>query len=104
MPYYFELWSGKEYIHVKDINDGWSDFQGWEYAKQKDLVIVSKDADFSDMILLNEPPPRVVHIKLDNMKMNEFYASINKVWDQACKLCGEHKLIRIFKDRIECIN
>lgn len=104
LPYYFALWSGKEYIHLKDINDEWSDIQIWQYVKENNLTIVTKDADFSDMMLLNQPPPRVIHIKLGNMKMNQFHDAISKVWDQACQLSGQYKLIRIFEDRLECIN
>lgn len=35
-----------------------SDSQIWEFARSHDLVIVSKDADFSDRIITQSPPPR----------------------------------------------
>jgi predicted nuclease of predicted toxin-antitoxin system len=38
----------------------------WEYAKQEDLTIVTKDADFSEWSLLRGFPPNVVWIRRGN--------------------------------------
>jgi predicted nuclease of predicted toxin-antitoxin system len=35
----------------------------WEFARNRELVIVSKDADFSEGIIINQPPPWVVHLR-----------------------------------------
>ncbi|MEZ4821876.1 MAG: DUF5615 family PIN-like protein [Ignavibacteria bacterium] len=37
----------------------------WEYAKENNLTIISKDADFSSRILIKSPPPKVIHIRLE---------------------------------------
>jgi len=103
LPYYFSLWRGEEYVHVLDLNERWPDTEIWEYAKANNLTIVTKDADFSDRTLLSEPPPRVIQIKLGNLRMREFHQAIFAVWEEVCKLSRQYKLIRVFKDRIECI-
>lgn len=103
LPYYFSLWNTEEYIHLKDINDEWKDEIVWKYAKENSLTIISKDSDFSNMILFNEPPPRVIHIKFGNMKMKEFYERINSIWNEVLSLNQEYKLVNVFKDRIEGI-
>ncbi len=104
LPYYFSLWAIDEYIHVKYINDEWSDSQIWQYAKERNLTIVTKDADFSDRMLLNEPPPRIIHIKLGNMKMKAFHALISSIWEEVCELSKQYKLVRIFEKRIDGID
>jgi len=38
----------------------------WEYAEQEDLIIVTKDADFSEWSLLRGFPPNVVWIRRGN--------------------------------------
>lgn len=38
----------------------------WEYATQEDLIIVTKDADFSEWSLLRGFPPNVVWIRRGN--------------------------------------
>jgi predicted nuclease of predicted toxin-antitoxin system len=43
----------------------------WEYAKQEDLTIVTKDADFSEWSLLRGVPPNVVWIRRGNCSMQD---------------------------------
>jgi predicted nuclease of predicted toxin-antitoxin system len=38
----------------------------WEYARQNDLIIVSKDNDFRQLIFLKGPPPKVVWLSVGN--------------------------------------
>ena len=52
LPYYFSIWNNSNYLFVKDLNDEWSYEIIWNYAKQHQLIIVSKDADFSNRLLL----------------------------------------------------
>jgi predicted nuclease of predicted toxin-antitoxin system len=56
LPYYFSLWNSDEFIHLKDINEKFSDEKIWEYAEKNNLTIISKDCDFSNRILFKIPP------------------------------------------------
>ena len=38
----------------------------WDYAKDNDLMIVSKDADMHDLSLVFGNPPKVVWLRLGN--------------------------------------
>lgn len=104
LPRYFSLWSGNEYEHIVEINDELKDSQIWLYAEAHNLTIVTKDADFSEFVLLNEPPPRVIHIKFGNMKMREFHQYISNIWNEVCLLSENYKLVRVYKNRIEGID
>jgi predicted nuclease of predicted toxin-antitoxin system len=104
LPRYFHLWSGDDCQHVYEINDEWKDSQIWQYAKDYELTIVTKDADFSELALVSDPPPRVIHIKLGNMKMREFHQAISRVWCDVTSLSKSHKLVQVYKDRIEGID
>jgi predicted nuclease of predicted toxin-antitoxin system len=104
LPYYFSIWRGDEYLHLRDVGDNWTDGRIWVYAKEMDLTIVSKDADFSDRILISDPPPRVIHIRIGNLKMREFHQAIAQRWDTICHLSRSHKLVQVFEDRIEAID
>lgn len=103
LPYHFSLWRGDDYLHVFDLNDECSDSEIWNYARENNLVIVTKDADFSDRIILNEPPPRVIHIRIGNMKMRDFHGFLHRIWPEIRELVTSHKLIRIYPDHLECI-
>lgn len=104
LPYYFSLWNTPEYVHQLDIKHDSEDYEIWQYARERDLTIVTKDADFSDRILLATPPPRVIHIRLGNCSMREFFTRIVVAWPDILALSQTHKLVIVFKDRIEAIN
>ena len=80
-----------------------SDSQIWEFARSHDLVIVSKDADFSDRIITQSPPSRVVHLRFGNLGRNDFHALLARIWPQIETLLKSHKLVNVFADRIEGI-
>lgn len=80
-----------------------SDSDLWHYARRHKLVIVSKDADFSDRIILQSPPPWVVHLRFGNLRRREFHARLAQVWPQIEGLLKTHKLVNVYADRLEGI-
>jgi predicted nuclease of predicted toxin-antitoxin system len=44
------------------------DIQVWEYARKESFLIVTKDADFSDICLLRGFPPKIIWIRRGNCK------------------------------------
>ena len=80
-----------------------TDSQIWEFARKHDLVIVSKDADFSDRIITNSPPPRVVHLRFGNLRKDEFHTLLARIWPQIETLLKSHKLVNVYSDRLEGI-
>lgn len=103
LPYRFSLWNGPDYIHVFDLNDAWTDWEIWDYAKAHGLAIVTKDVDFSDRILLSEPPPRVIHLRIGNLRIRELFVFLGGIWHQVVTLSESHKLVLVHKDRIEVV-
>lgn len=103
LPYRFSLWRDEDYIHQTDINDEWTDEQIWDYAAQNNLTIITKDLDFSNRIIFHEPPPKVIHIRFGNMKMREFFTIMTAIWNDVLELSENHKLVNVFRDRIEAI-
>ncbi len=54
-------------VHVSTIGLGNAlDKAVWEYARQNDFMIVTKDADFSEMSLLLSFPPKIIWIRRGN--------------------------------------
>jgi predicted nuclease of predicted toxin-antitoxin system len=58
-------------VHISDIqlkaND---DLSIWNYAKSKNLHILTKDKDFNDIQLTEGYPPKIVWIKIGNVSTN----------------------------------
>jgi len=104
LPYRFSLWAKDACIHARDLGEDWSDSEIWAYARAQNLIIVSKDADFSDRILVSKPPPRVIHIRFGNMKMRDFHGLIRHQWPDIVALAHQHRLVTAYRNRIEAID
>jgi predicted nuclease of predicted toxin-antitoxin system len=87
--------------HVSALGESPSDTQIWQYAKENRLVIVTKDVDFSDRLMLDLIPPKVVHLRIGNMRKRDFQLFLAKVWEQIESLSIDYKLINVYLDRIE---
>lgn len=81
-----------------------TDSRLWNHAQEHELAIVSKDADFSDRIILQTPPPWVVHLRFGNLRRREYHAVLARAWPQVEALLPEHKLVNVYADRVEGIS
>ena len=43
----------------------------WEFARQKNYVIVTQDSDFNNLTALNGSPPKIVWIRSGNLRTEE---------------------------------
>ena len=64
-------------------------------------MIVTKDVDFSDRLMLDLSPPKVVHLWFGNIRKSSFHLFLASVWTQVEDLVTDHKLINVYLDRIE---
>ena len=101
MPYRFSLWNSDDYVHQFDLGNTWSDAAIWEYAKKNNLTIITKDADFTNRILVSEPPPRVIHVRIGNLRLRDLHQFLSRNWSEILKANQENKLVTVYIDRIE---
>ena len=87
--------------HVNDLGVSPTDTAIWNHAKANDLAIVSKDADFSDRIMLAQPPPRIVHLRFGNLRLPAFRDLMGSAWPSIEELAPCHRLVCVYLDRIE---
>ena len=104
LPYKFKIWHDERFQHVKELDDEWSDSQIWQHAKERSLTIITKDVDFSNRIITSDPPPKVIHIKIGNMKLAAFWQFMLTNWGEIEKVSANHKLVDVYRDRITGIN
>ena len=104
LPYYFSLWDKPNFKHAFDLEGIQSDNEIWEYAKSNNLIIVTKDSDFSNKIMFKSPPPKVIHIRFGNIRIQKLHELLNSMWSDIEKEIVDHKLINVFIDRIESIS
>lgn len=103
LPAKISIWQNQRFIHIVTLDLCWDDEAFWQYAKINDLTKISKDKDFFMQQLLKGTPPKVVHIKFGNLKLNDFISVIKNCWNEVELLLINQTLINIYSDRIEAI-
>ncbi len=103
LPRYVSIWANDDCRFVVDIDAKWTDTQIWRHAAEFALTIVTKDADFSDRVLITDEGPRVIHLRVGNLRMRDFHALLSGRWIEICQLSENHRLVQVYQDRIECI-
>ena len=104
LPRRFALWAGGDCEFVHDLGADWSDSKIWTYASANGLTIVSKDADFSDRVLVSATGPRVVHIRVGNLTLRDFESYLSRIWAEVCRASDACRLVQVYRDRIETID
>ncbi len=95
---------GLPVVAVTVIGENPTDSELWDYARKASLVIVSKDSDFSDRMILHTPPPWVVHLRFGNLRLREYHARLERAWPSIQVLLKTHKLVNVYADRVEGIS
>ena len=105
LPLLPQLMSTLPTVHVREVLSASSpDTDVWEYAKAHDLTIITKDSDFSDRIMVTEPPPRIVHLRVGNLRLKDLREFLQFVWVDIEALLANHKMVIVFEDRLEGIS
>lgn len=103
LPCYFSLWDNDEFVFVKDINDEWKDRDIWQYALDNSLVIITKDTNFFDRVLVSRQHPKVIHICFGNLLMKDFFSLMQTLWPQIVALNRQYELLKVYQDKIVII-
>jgi predicted nuclease of predicted toxin-antitoxin system len=104
LPHRLRFTPSHPVFHSTDLGQEATDDQLWAYAKANDLVMVTKDADFSDRILVSEPPPWVIHLRIGNLRRRDFHRFLAQVWPQIEGHLPACKLLNVYLDRIETVS
>lgn len=69
--------------HVYNIAlDKATDDEVWQFAHDDDYVIVTRDADFSDLNIFRGSPPKIVWIRIGNCPTSEIEAALRSREDE----------------------
>ncbi|MEV4421260.1 DUF5615 family PIN-like protein [Patulibacter sp. NPDC049589] len=83
--------------HVTDIDRGGApDRELWDYALRHDAVLITKDEDFSDMVLFRDPAPVVVWVRVGNTRRRALLEWFDPLVDQIVEMVDAgHRLIEL---------
>lgn len=69
----FEFSKHVSSVGLKDADD----IQIWNYAKKESFVIVTFDADFYDISMINGCPPKIIWLRNGNLTTNQVIDILN---------------------------
>ncbi len=102
LPATMKLQKGDEFLHVLDVKKQMSDTEIWEYAKRNNYIIITKDADFYERIInAVEPPPKIIWIRMGNMKREKLEEVFFKKWKNIKQHLDRFDLIEVYEKGIE---
>jgi len=58
-------------VNINDLGEGADDQLIWKYAKENNLLLVTKDKDFVNYWKHYGPPPKVVKLNIGNCRLNK---------------------------------
>ncbi len=82
-----------ESVHVASVGLSTArDQEVWEYARDNELILVSKDADFSEMSILLGSPPKVIWLTVGNCSTAQVEAILRSNFTAAEELVNDTTL------------
>ena len=84
-----DLFPGSEHVSQCDLGNAY-DLAIWEYARDHEFVLVSKDADFVELSTLRGAPPKVVWLRLGNCVTHDIHDAIRSNFIAIAELTRDH--------------
>ena len=75
----------------------------WLHARQENLVSLTRDADFFNMLVMHGSPPKVVWLRAGNLRRAELEVLMVRSWPKIEVLLEVADLVEIHLDRLEAI-
>lgn len=92
---------GYDATHTSDLPRGnETDDKDIVLVAAEDGVVVSKDEDFYQSFLLYGRPPKLIHVKVGNMRLREVTNLFTTIAPKLIDLLGQHDLLELHQDKI----
>lgn len=82
-------------LGLRDAND----LDIFERAKQEGIVLISKDSDFVELLLRQQPPPQLLWVTCGNTTNQRLQALFNEVFPQALQLLDKGHVVVELADK-----
>lgn len=87
--------------HATDFGGQPTDQQLWAHAREMQWVILTRDSDFFDRFMLEGPPPKVIWVRLGNIRRRDLEAMMCRLWPRLASLLADVDLIEVHKGSLE---
>lgn len=74
-------------LHLDDVDDA----VVWTYAREHGYIVVSKDADFSELSMLHGFPPKLLWLRIGNCRTSDVEELIRSNQSVIAQLVADHQ-------------
>ena len=104
LPFSLGVRLGVDYIHASRIAEQATDTLLWQTARENDWIVLTRDTDFFDRLLRHGVPPRVIWIRLGNVRKSDLLRIVEERWPAIQQLVQANDLIEVYADRLEALS
>jgi len=72
-----DLFPGSSHVSLLGLERA-TDMEVWAYARTNDYFIVTKDADFADLAVIQGFPPRIIWVRLGNCSTQQIEQALRR--------------------------
>jgi len=94
----------KSVLHATQLGARLTDSQLWQEAIRRSCVLVTKDTDFFERILLRASPPKVIWVRTGNLRRKDLETLFLRHWPAIRSLIQSADLVEVFEDRVEALS
>jgi predicted nuclease of predicted toxin-antitoxin system len=93
----------RDFIHASQIADQASDSLLWQHARDNDWIVLTRDTDFFDRLLIHGAPLKVIWIRLGNLRKHDLLEIIHRRWLTIEERIESYDLVEVYPDRLEAL-
>jgi predicted nuclease of predicted toxin-antitoxin system len=92
-----------ESFHATDLGQQPSDSQLWTHAKEQNCILLTRDTDFFDRLILEGPPPKVIWVRLGNIRRLDLECLLVRLWPAIMDLLEDADLVEVHPTALESV-
>ena len=89
--------------HASILGKQVTDRQIWDHAQAGNSTILTRDTDFFDRLMLEGPPPKVIWVRLGNIRRRDLESMLLRRWPKITELLEKADLIEVHQDSLESL-
>ena len=87
--------------HATALGKQPTDRQLWQHARERNWTILTRDTDFFDRLMLDGPPPKVIWVRLGNIRRKDLESLLLRLWTRISELLLDADLVEVHPDSLE---
>lgn len=95
-----DLFPSSSHVYLLDLHEE-DDAIVWAYAQEHEFIVVSKDADFSELSMLRGFPPKLIWLRIGNCRTEDIEEMIRTNYPYILQLIedSERGILTLFGKR-----